>query len=97
MQNKKKIIPEIYNFLRPKQTKNLKRFGVKKDGGYVLEITALSRVSHLVSFGMADEADSIESAVESVLSEGYRTADISADGGDVVGTTQMGDVIAGQI
>ena len=24
MQNKKKIIPEIYNFLRPKQTKNLK-------------------------------------------------------------------------
>ena len=55
MQNKKKILPEIYNFLRPKQTKNLKRFGIKKDGGYVLEITALSRVSHLVSFGMADE------------------------------------------
>ena len=50
-----------------------------------------------LSFGMADEADSIERAVESVLSEGYRTADISADGGDVVGTTQMGDVIAGQI
>ena len=55
MQNKKKILPEIYNFLRPKQTKNLKRFGIKKDGGYVLEITALSRVSHLVSFVMDDE------------------------------------------
>ena len=37
MQNKKKILPEIYNFLRPKQTKNLVRFGINKDGGYIIE------------------------------------------------------------
>ena len=55
MKNKKKILPEIYNFLRPKQTKNLARFGIEKDGGYIIEMTALSRVNHLVSFGMADE------------------------------------------
>ena len=30
MQNKKKILPNIYNFLRPKHTKNLVRFGVNK-------------------------------------------------------------------
>ena len=67
--------------------------GIANPIGSILSTAMMLRLS----FGMADEADSIESAVESVLSEGYRTADISADGGDVVGTTQMGDVIAGQI
>ena len=28
---------------------------------------------------------------------GYRTADIAADGGEVVGTSKMGDVIAGRV
>ena len=55
MQNKKKILPEIYNFLRPKQTKNLARFGIKKDGGYIIESTIMNKTNHLVSFGMADE------------------------------------------
>ena len=55
MQNKKKIIPEIYNFLRPKQTKNLARFGIQKDGGYIVEKDVVAKVNHLVSFGMSDE------------------------------------------
>ena len=55
MQNKKIILPDFYNFLRPKQTKNLVRFGVNKDGGYVVDLTSINRVNHLVSFGMADE------------------------------------------
>ena len=55
MQNKKKILPNFYNFLRPKQTKNLARFGVKKDGGYIIDLTTINRVNHLISFGMADE------------------------------------------
>ena len=55
MQNKKKIIPEIYNFLRPKQTKNLARFGIEKDGGYIVEKDVVAKVNHLVSFGMSDE------------------------------------------
>ena len=55
MQNKKIILPVFYNFLRPKQTKNLIRFGVNKDGGYIVDLTSVNRVNHLVSFGMADE------------------------------------------
>ena len=54
MQNKKKL-PDIYNFLCPKHTKNLARFGARKDGGYIMESTVLGKVNHLVSFGMADE------------------------------------------
>jgi len=55
MKNKKIILPDFYNFLRPKQTKHLARFGVKKDGGYIVDLTSINRVNHLVSFGMADE------------------------------------------
>ena len=36
-------------------------------------------------------------AVEGVLAEGYRTADIASDGGDVVGTERMGMVLAGRV
>ncbi len=55
MQNKKKILPEIYNFLRPKQTDNLSRIGIKQDGGYIIEKSALDKVNHLIAFGMSDE------------------------------------------
>jgi len=55
MQNKNIILPNFYNFLRPKQTKNMARFGVNKDGGYIVDLTSVNRVNHLVSFGMADE------------------------------------------
>ena len=55
MQNKKKVLPEIYNFLRPKQTKNLARFGTNKDGGYIIDSIVINKINHFVSFGMADE------------------------------------------
>ena len=55
MQNKKKILPNIYNFLRPKHTKNLVRFGVNKDGGYIVDSLIINKINHLVSFGMAEE------------------------------------------
>ncbi len=48
------------------------------------------------SFGLAKEAQGIESAVNEVLSEGYRTYDIMAEGKTKVGTKQMGDLIAGK-
>ena len=67
--------------------------GIANPIGSILSTAMMLRLS----FGMVEEADAIETAVDSVLSEGYRTADISGDGGDVVGTTHMGDVIAGQI
>ena len=40
MQNKK-TLPKIYNFLRPKQTKNLLRLGLEKDGVYIIEVKKL--------------------------------------------------------
>jgi 3-isopropylmalate dehydrogenase len=41
----------------------------------------------------AEAADRIESAVRSVLSAGYRTADIWSDGTAKVGTRAMGDAV----
>lgn len=46
------------------------------------------------SFDLDREADAVEAAVQKVLSEGYRTADIMADGCTCVGTVKMGDLIA---
>ena len=49
------------------------------------------------SFDLDKEADVIEEAVARVLKEGYRTIDIMSDGKTQVGTTQMGDLIAGYL
>ena len=49
------------------------------------------------SFGMAAEADAIESAVHAVLDAGLRTADMMADGCAKVGCTAMGDAILAEI
>ncbi|MCB1406710.1 MAG: 3-isopropylmalate dehydrogenase, partial [Rhodobacteraceae bacterium] len=46
------------------------------------------------SFDMGAEADQVERAVEKVLADGLRTADLMGpDGGTPVSTTQMGDAI----
>ena len=67
--------------------------GIANPIGMVLSTAMMLRYS----LGMDEEADEIERAVDGVLAEGYRTPDIAADGGDVVGTTRMGDVIAGLV
>ncbi len=46
------------------------------------------------SFDLDKEAKSMEKAVESVLKEGYRTADIFSEGCKKVSTTEMGNLIA---
>jgi 3-isopropylmalate dehydrogenase len=44
-----------------------------------------------ITFGLKKEAQAIETAVESVLKEGYRTADIDTGGGTIrIGTKEMG-------
>jgi 3-isopropylmalate dehydrogenase len=48
------------------------------------------------SLGLEKEAQAVESAVEDVLNEGYRTYDIMSEGKKKVGTKQMGDLIAGK-
>jgi 3-isopropylmalate dehydrogenase len=49
------------------------------------------------SFDLDKEADAIEAAVRSVLTEGYRTEDIMTEGCKKVGTTEMGNLIAERI
>lgn len=49
------------------------------------------------SFGLSGEADAVEAAVQKVLAEGYRTKDICQDGTTLVGTRQMGDLVAARI
>ncbi len=39
----------------------------------------------------------IEDAVESVLNQGYRTPDIMSKGMKEVGTSEMGDLVAGEL
>ena len=45
------------------------------------------------SLGMASEADRIEAAVQKVLAQGLRTADIYTEGTQKVSTVQMGDAV----
>ncbi len=49
------------------------------------------------SFDLDREADAMEAAVQQVLTEGYRTGDIMAEGCKQVGTTEMGQLIADRI
>lgn len=49
------------------------------------------------SFDLGKEADAIEAAVKQVLKEGYRTVDIMDNGKTLVGTKQMGSLIAEHI
>ena len=49
------------------------------------------------SFDMDKEADAIDNAVKKVLEAGYRTGDIMSDGCKLVGTREMGDLIAERI
>jgi 3-isopropylmalate dehydrogenase len=49
------------------------------------------------SFGMGKEADLIDKAIAATLDKGLRTADIKSDGMTVIGTTQMGEAIVGEV
>ena len=67
--------------------------GIANPIGAILSVAMLLRYS----LGLEDEAGAVEQSVEGVLAEGYRTPDIAADGGQVVSTARMGDVIAGHV
>ena len=49
------------------------------------------------SFDMQEEAQAIESAVDAVLADGYRTADIMSEGKTLVGCRKMGELVAEKI
>ena len=50
-----------------------------------------------LSFGLIEEADAIENAVQSVLEQGYRTADIAQTGEAVIGCREMAKRIAEEL
>lgn len=62
-------------------------------------IAAILSVSMMLdlSFGLKEEAQAIDRAVNSVLEESFRTADIAAEGERTVGTKQMGSLICERI
>ena len=45
------------------------------------------------SFNLPAEAQAIETAVDAVLNEGWRTADIAKPGEEAIGTIKMGELI----
>ena len=49
------------------------------------------------SFQLTAEADCVEQAVDAVLAEGWRTADIAAQGEKAIGTVEMGRLICEKI
>ncbi|HWS42009.1 MAG TPA: 3-isopropylmalate dehydrogenase [Pseudoflavonifractor sp.] len=49
------------------------------------------------SFQLFAEADAVERAVDAVLAEGWRTADIAGPGADSIGTKRMGELICEKI
>ena len=49
------------------------------------------------SLDLDKEADAVDAAVQKVLTDGYRTGDIMSDGCKLVGTKEMGDLIADAI
>lgn len=49
------------------------------------------------TFGLSKEAEAVEEAVKSILSEGYRTSDIMSPGKTAIGTKEAGDLIAEKI
>lgn len=49
------------------------------------------------SLDLDKEADAVEAAVQKVLADGYRTVDIMSEGCRLVGTLEMGDLIAAAV
>jgi 3-isopropylmalate dehydrogenase len=67
--------------------------------GVANPIAAILSAAMLLRYSLDREADAdrIEAAVLRVLEQGYRTADIRGEGTSLVGTVQMGDLIAGEV
>ena len=64
-----------------------------KDAANPIGMIASGAMMLRYSFDLGEEADLIENAIQTVLSQGYRTGDIAAPGTTLVGTKEMGDRI----
>ena len=64
-----------------------------KDAANPIGMIASGAMMLRYSFGMGEEADRIENAIQAVLGQGCRTGDIAAPGTTLVGTKEMSDRI----
>ena len=67
--------------------------GIANPCGSILSAAMMLRYS----LGLTEEAAAVERAVQTVLEQGYRTADIATAADTATATTRMGDLIAGAI
>ncbi len=67
--------------------------GIANPCGSILSTAMMLRYS----LGLTEEASAIERAVQTVLTDGYRTADIVTSGDTAVGTVEMGNLITAAI
>ena len=67
--------------------------GIANPIGSILSAAMMVRYS----LGLTEEAAAVERAVEKVLDQNVRTADISVAGAESVGTVEMGDRIVDAI
>ena len=67
--------------------------GIANPIGSILSVAMMVRYS----LGLTEEAAAVERAVEQVLGQNVRTADISVAGAETVGTVEMGDRIVAAI
>ncbi len=63
--------------------------GIANPLATILSVAMMLRIS----FGLAEEADAVEGAVEQALKDGYRTLDIMSPGMKEVGTVEMTDAV----
>jgi len=85
----------IFGLYEPIHGSDPQRAGLDMDNP-MATILSVAMMLHY-SFGLIQEARSIETAVEEVLQEGYRTWDIMEEGKTKVGTKAMGDLIAAKV
>ena len=90
----------------PSASLNETKFGMyEPSGGSAPDIAGQNKANPIATilsaammlrftFDLDKEADAVEAAVQKVLTEGYRTGDIMSEGCKLVGTKEMGDLIA---
>ncbi len=93
----------------PSASMNETKFGLyEPSGGSAPDIAGQNKANPIAtilsaammlrySFGMNEEADAVEAAVNKVLDAGYRTGDIMSEGMELVSCTKMGDLIAANV
>ena len=67
--------------------------GIANPLATILSVALMLRLS----LRLEKEARAVEAAVESILADGYRTADIATEGAAVLRTAQMGDMVAARL